>query len=250
MKDPAFLFYPGDFTTGTQFFSDEQAGKYIRLLCAQFLTGHLPEKHMLFICKTYDEDIFAKFKKDADGLFYNEVLEGHINKRREYSESRRNNRKGKFKVDNEVFTGNESAEGVNNISKTYVKHMENENVNVNKDKKETIKKPVKSLTDIQAATKKRAEAFEADVMKYSDIYPIEMLEEFINHWVELTASKKQMLWETKETFEINRRLVTWEKNNARWSRPAAGRVGPKATGKLEAAQDRNDDILNHYKNNE
>ena len=65
---------------------------------------------MNVICKTYDEDVFSKFMKDDNGLFYNERLENEVVKRKNYSESRRNNRKNK-----------------ENISLSYVKHMENEN---------------------------------------------------------------------------------------------------------------------------
>lgn len=115
-KDPAFLFYPGDFNTGTQFFTDEQVGKYIRLLMAQHQHGHLSEKHVLHICKTYDKDVMNKFVKDNDGLWYNQRLENEIVKRKEYSESRSKNRKSK-----------------NNISSTYVQHMENRNENRNID---------------------------------------------------------------------------------------------------------------------
>jgi len=109
-KDPAFLFYPNDFMSGTQFFTDEQVGKYIRLLIAQHQIGHLEEKHMLQICKTYDKDIFFKFVKDINGKFYNERLDYEIYKRKKYTESRSKNRTSK-----------------KNISSTYEKHMENEN---------------------------------------------------------------------------------------------------------------------------
>ena len=84
-KDPAFLFYPGDFTTGTQFFTDEQVGKYIRLLMAQHQLGHLKESHMIMICKSYDNDIFSKFVKDSDGNYFNQRLEDEIFKRKNYS---------------------------------------------------------------------------------------------------------------------------------------------------------------------
>lgn len=57
MKDPAFLFYSQDFYTGTVFMTDEQVGKFIRLLCLQHQTGHLNEvvykyvnKYFRFIC--------------------------------------------------------------------------------------------------------------------------------------------------------------------------------------------------------
>lgn len=89
MRDPAFNFYSDNFLSGTMFFSDEQVGKYIRLLCAQHQTGHLSEKQMLYICKTYDEDIWKKFTKDENGLFYNDRLQVEIEKRNKYCESRR-----------------------------------------------------------------------------------------------------------------------------------------------------------------
>lgn len=115
-KDPAFLFYPNDFLSGTQFFTDEQTGKYIRLLMAQHQHGHLPESHMLIICKSYDKDIFSKFIKDSEGFWYNERLEIEIVKRKEYAKTRSENRTGKKK-----------------ISKSYVPHMENRNENENRN---------------------------------------------------------------------------------------------------------------------
>jgi len=92
MKDPAFLFYTNDFLSGTMLMNDEQIGRYIKLLCLQHQKGHLKEKDMLSICKTYDEDIFSKFKQDEDGNYYNERLEEEVIRRKKYSESRRNNR--------------------------------------------------------------------------------------------------------------------------------------------------------------
>ena len=124
-KDPAFLFYPSDFLTGTMFMSDEQVGKYIRLLCSQHQFGRLSEKHMLKICNSYDVDIYSKFEKDDDGFYYNERLEKEINKRRKYCESRRNNR----------VLGKKAQEDIKNIcstyDETYVGHMENGNININ-----------------------------------------------------------------------------------------------------------------------
>jgi hypothetical protein len=113
-KDPAFLFYTSDFLTGTLTMTDEQVGKYIRLLCLQHQKGELSEKDMLFICKSHDEDIFSKFK-NIDGKYFNERLKEESIKRIKYSESRRNNKLKK------------------NISSSYVKHMENENENENEN---------------------------------------------------------------------------------------------------------------------
>lgn len=116
-KDPAFLFYSSDFLTGTMFMTDSQLGKYIKILCTQHQKGHLSEKDMLKICKRYDKDIFEKFTKDDDGKYYNIRLEKEMTKRKDYSKSRANNRKNKLTYENICFS--------------YVKHMENENENIN-----------------------------------------------------------------------------------------------------------------------
>ena len=116
-KDQAFLFYSSDFLTGTMFMSDSQLGKYIKLLCIQHQKGHLSEKDMLNICKRYDKDIFEKFVKDESGKYYNIRLEREIEKRKAYSKSRSDNRKNKINYENICFS--------------YVKHMENENININ-----------------------------------------------------------------------------------------------------------------------
>ena len=116
-KDPAFLFYSSDFLTGTMFMSDSQLGKYIKILCTQHQKGHLSEKDMLKICKRYDKDIFDKFVKDENGKYYNIRLEKEIEKRSAYSKSRSDNRKNKINFENICFS--------------YVKHMENENININ-----------------------------------------------------------------------------------------------------------------------
>ena len=139
-KDPAFLFYTSDFLTGTVFLNNEQIGKYIRLLCHQHQNGHLKEKDMLKICLTYDEDVFEKFEKDENGLFYNVRLDEEIYKRKAYSESRRNNRKKKEVKQEDMLI----------ISETYVEHMENENENEIESKKENrnvFKKP--TIIEIQ-----------------------------------------------------------------------------------------------------
>src|SRR5690606_9726578 len=123
-KDPAFLFYPGDFMQGTQTFTREEKGAYMDLLILQFNEGHLSIDSIKRCLNGDFERIWPflqkKFRTDADGFFFNERLEIEIEKRRKYSQSRRDNRKKK-----------EESEHMNNISNTYVQHMENENENEN-----------------------------------------------------------------------------------------------------------------------
>lgn len=108
-KNPAFLFYSSDFLTGVRLMTYEEIGKYITLLCLQHQQGHISENDMLSICGDYIPRIYDKFERDNDGKYFNNRLEIEGIKRANYSESRRQNR----------------------LKKTYVKHMENENVNEN-----------------------------------------------------------------------------------------------------------------------
>lgn len=121
-KDPAILFYTSDFLTGTMTMNNEQVGKYIRLLCLQHQKGVLCEKDMLFICGSYDEDIWSKFEHDEHG-FYNKRLRVEAEKRALYSLSRASNRS---KSNNK-----QPKKHMKKICKSYVQHMENENINEN-----------------------------------------------------------------------------------------------------------------------
>lgn len=132
-KDPAVLFYTSDFLTGTLTMTDENIGRYIKLLCLQHQKGRLSEQDMMYICKSYVEDIFSKFTKDDNGFYYNKRMEDESLKRQKYSNSRRNNILNRYKKDKNIST-HES---------TYVEHMENVNENENENINE-----IKQLTDL------------------------------------------------------------------------------------------------------
>lgn len=86
-KDPAFLFYSSDFMIGTMDMTDEEVGKYIRLLCRQHLKGNIHPKFM----SDSSEEILSKFVQDNQGNYYNKRLKQEIDRRRKYTESRRSN---------------------------------------------------------------------------------------------------------------------------------------------------------------
>lgn len=83
-KDPAFLFYASDFLTGTMFFSNEQVGKYIRLLCSQHQHGGLIDKQSFDNLVGEDNLLRSKFISTADG-YYNERLSVEMENRNEKS---------------------------------------------------------------------------------------------------------------------------------------------------------------------
>jgi len=70
--------------------TNEQVGKYIRLLCLQHQKGRLTDKDMLSICSAYDSDIWEKFKME-DGFYFNEKMSNETVRRQKFTESRRNN---------------------------------------------------------------------------------------------------------------------------------------------------------------
>lgn len=107
-KDPAFLFYSNDFMSGTQFFTHEQTGKYIRMLCAQHQHGHLSQEQVLMICGTLDKQVLEKFEQDPTGKFFNERLDIEIERRKKFCESRRQNKLSKKTHDKHVETVTET----------------------------------------------------------------------------------------------------------------------------------------------
>ena len=211
-NDPAFLFYTGDFTTGTQFFTDEQVGIYIRLLMAQHQHGHLSDKQVKMICRTHDEDVMLKFEKDSDGKFFNKRLEDEIFKRKKYSLSRSENKKGKTK---DMII----------ISKSYDNHMENENENENKDINKN-KSKIKNLNGISYEISKLSLVMQsqdswlesiARKYKCSITFATDKILDFIIH-LEAQGEESKTLQDAKSHydnwFRIQKDLKLKTKNNA------------------------------------
>ena len=184
-KDPAFLFYSNDFLSGTFTMSDEQVGKYIRLLCLQHQKYELSEKDMLNICKSYDEDIYCKFTVIA-GKYFNERLRNEAERRKAYSLSRKENRestKNSLKVKKEQKNGKA-------VSKSYVKHMETETVTENRTKdkdKRAGKKILFSETEYYNDFPKFKEKFLTE--KYKQ-YDAEHYFEAVKNWSDGKGEKR------------------------------------------------------------
>ena len=94
-KDPAFLMYPQAFLAGTYFMSDEQIGRYIKLLCLQHQTGHLTDGQISKVLLDDDIEVFEKFTRDDEGKWFNIKLDKVMLERAEFAERQRiNGRKG------------------------------------------------------------------------------------------------------------------------------------------------------------
>lgn len=124
MKDPAFLFYPNDYIGGTMGMTFEQKGAYMDLLMMQFNRGHMTN-HMIGQVLGQEggqlwDTIKDKFILDGEGRYYNQRLEIEQNKRKQFTDSRKNNRNGK----------NQYTKKGGQVNGHMTSHMENRNEDI------------------------------------------------------------------------------------------------------------------------
>ena len=122
-KDPAFLFYPGDWLGGTIGMTLEEKGAYLELLILQFNRGHMTSHMVGQVVGQLWVNVKDKFIQDENGLWYNERLDDEKNKRKSFTDSRKNNLKGKNQYSKNGHTLGHMTS-----------HMENENENENRNK--------------------------------------------------------------------------------------------------------------------
>lgn len=116
-KDPAFLFYPGDYISGTMYLDFECKGAYMDLLMLQFQKDHMTLHMIKQVLGHKYEHIWSlisdKFK-EKDGFYWNERLREEKEKRIKFCKSRKDNK-------------NKPKESFSHM----LPHMENENENEN-----------------------------------------------------------------------------------------------------------------------
>ena len=81
VKDPAILFYTGDFLNGCTCLTMEERGQYITILCLQHQLGHLSEKTIRLSLGSVSVDVLKKLQKDSDGNYFNDRMEQEMTKR-------------------------------------------------------------------------------------------------------------------------------------------------------------------------
>ena len=161
-KDPAFLFYPGDWLGGTMGMTFEEKGAYLELLLYQFNNGKFTlasAKLVLSICSASAvEKVIQKF--DTDGKYYwKQKLHDEIERRKKFTQSRRNNAK--------------SNKCQKKTKEAYAQHMETETETIISLNKESIKSSIfsdqKFIDDLKRLHKGKdlKDAFEQCWIYYS-----------------------------------------------------------------------------------
>jgi len=134
-KDPAFLFYPGDWNLGTMHMTLTEKGAYIELLMLQFARDKFTLAHAKHMLNGSFDLVWATIQEKfvTDGKYYwNERLKEEKEKRIKFTESRRNNSLSSKKYDKDMIEHMQP-------------HMEDENKDENKDNKRR-RKPFKKPT--------------------------------------------------------------------------------------------------------
>lgn len=122
-KDPAFLFYPGDYISGTMHLDFECKGAYIDLLMLQFQKDHMSLHMIKHVLGHRFEHIWSQISDKfqfENGKYWNERLRIEKENRSNYCKSRRNNR-------------NSNKHTSTHMSPHMYKHMEDENEDENED---------------------------------------------------------------------------------------------------------------------
>lgn len=123
-KDPAFLFYPGDWLGGTLGMSFEEKGAYLELLVLQWNCHRITnDAAKRLVGEELWHRISHKFSADGNG-FFNERLETEKIKRRKHSEKQSDNANKRWAAEK---SGNATALPLEDED-------ENENRNENKDR--------------------------------------------------------------------------------------------------------------------
>jgi DNA-binding PadR family transcriptional regulator len=78
--------------------------------------------------------------------------------------------------------------------------------------------------------------FLMEVSAFKELYSVEMLEAFIDYWTEPNKSNTKLRYELQKTFDIARRLKTWNKNESKF--------GTKKNNVMDTWQSVRNEMLN------
>ena len=189
-----------------------QCKKYIYLaLAKQMLTSVEQVESIIKNCI----DTYELFKTDGD-FFWSERVMRNINKRTELS----NKRSKAGKMSAEMRKNSTSVEQVSTSvqqNPTKERKVKENKVNENKENKEikeTISKDIaQKKVDAKASTLTRRDEFYKSLIPFLSTYGKDMIRDFFDYWSEQNKSGTQMRFEKQPTWEVAKRLATWNKRD-------------------------------------
>lgn len=200
-KDPAFLFYPNDWLGGTIGMTFEEKGAYMELLMMQFNRGHMTTHMIGQVVGQIWDNIQHKFAQDEKGLWYNERLDIEKDRRKAFTESRRNNIKG-----TNQYTKKEDKNNGHMTS-----HMENENRNELRSNSNEYNEEFAKQKYSEYTTHLRKQSVYERLGMNLNIKPTDILH-VINEFIDLCHGE---MMEKKTKFIVEQYFMNWAKIDGR-----------------------------------
>lgn len=116
--------------------------------------------------------------------------------------------------DNEQFNNQTTSKQRANNEQT----KEYNNIKEKNISKDILKKKSR-ITALSLSFEQRKNIFIEQVAPYTATYGASMVEDFIAYWTEPNRSQTKMRYELERTWDVERRLSTWEKKEAQFGKP-------------------------------
>lgn len=234
MKDPAVLFYINDWLTSTAEMDADVRGWYLNLLLHNYDKTDLPNdvEKLAVLCnvkfseyerfkQVFEQVLKQKFEHTENNRLTN-LRTNDILKNREIFKYKRSNA-GKVSYVMKYLAKNYNKEYKIKALKEYVKDnfdydidLKNEQVlkQVFEQVFELYRNENKSNNSLDNNIELRNENFKKLLVPFKQKYSIELLKSFFDYWTEPNHSKTKMRFELEKTFDVERRLNTWKRNES------------------------------------
>lgn len=233
-KDPAVLFYINDWLTSTAEMDADVRGWYLNLLLHNYDKTDLPNdvEKLAVLCnvkfseyerfkQVFEQVLKQKFEQTENNRLTN-LRTNDILKNREIFKDKRSNA-GKVSYVMKYLAKNYNKEYRIKALKEYVKDNFDYNIDL---KNEQVLKQVfeqvfelyrnenESNNSLDNNIELRNENFKKLLVPFKQKYSIELLKSFFDYWTEPNHSKTKMRFELEKTFDVERRLNTWKRNES------------------------------------
>ena len=186
--------------------------KYIYLALAKQMSTSVEQVEIIVKCCI---ELCELFVSDNE-LFWSERVLRNIEKRTEIS----NKRSEAGKKSAELRKISTSVEQVstsvqqNPTKESKVKEIKVKEKKEKKEIKETISKDIaQKKVDAKASTLTRRDEFYKSLIPFLSTYGKDMIRDFFDYWSEQNKSGTQMRFEKQPTWEVAKRLATWNKRD-------------------------------------
>lgn len=233
-KDPAVLLYINDWLTSTAEMDADVRGWYLNLLLHNYDKTDLPNdvEKLAVLCnvkfseyerfkQVFEQVLKQKFEQTENNRLTN-LRTNDILKNREIFKDKRSNA-GKVSYVMKYLAKNYNKEYRIKALKEYVKDnfdydidLKNEQVlkQVFEQVFELYRNENESNNSLDNNIELRNENFKKLLVPFKQKYSIELLKSFFDYWTEPNHSKTKMRFELEKTFDVERRLNTWKRNES------------------------------------